>query len=121
MTEADAAEIERLEAALLSPAVRRDPKRLAEILHSALVEFGSSGRVWTYAEVVADLPKQPPLEARISDFQAVEIAPGAVLATYRLEIEASGPSNGASLRSSLWLREDDVWRLRFHQGTPTRP
>jgi ribonuclease HI len=24
-------------------------------------------------------------------------------------------------RSSIWVRDGDAWRLRFHQGTPVRP
>ena len=44
-----------------------------------------------------------------SDVRATEVAGGVVLVTYEA---------GASLRSSLWVRSDDGWRVLFHQGTP---
>lgn len=33
-------------------------------------------------------------------------------------VEALASQYGASLRSSLWVRDAGSWRLRFHQGTP---
>ncbi|MFQ5557344.1 MAG: hypothetical protein ACE5GB_07545, partial [Acidimicrobiales bacterium] len=39
--------------------------------------------------------------------------PDAVLVTYDL-----GGAERASLRSSIWVRDAQTWRLLFHQGTP---
>ncbi len=39
---------------------------------------------------------------------------GVVLATYRITAPAT------SIRSSVWIRREDAWQVRFHQGTPDR-
>lgn len=38
-----------------------------------------------------------------------------VLVTYR-----AGHGGAWSLRASVWQRDADGWRVRFHQGTPIR-
>jgi hypothetical protein len=50
----------------------------------------------------------PSVQAAILDFQVRVLTPHAVHATYR----APG-----SLRSSVWIREANRWRMLFHQGT----
>ena len=50
---------------------------------------------------------------------AVRVGEDVVLVTFR----TTGPAPDAPVRparrSSLWVRRDGRWRLRFHQGTPT--
>jgi hypothetical protein len=41
-----------------------------------------------------------------------------VLVTYRAE---PPEADGASLRSTVWVRDAGTWRARFHQGTPVEP
>jgi hypothetical protein len=76
-------------------------------------EFGASGRKYSKTEAIAALlnspsPPDPVPTPQLVDFLAREIAPGVVLATYRTRL---------SLRSSIWRREGQTWRLYFHQGT----
>ncbi len=108
----DHAVVRRLENELLEPAVRSDPSRLAALLHPAFEEIGSSGRLWSRDAVVESLGDEDPspvLEVLSTD----TVGDGVVLLTSR-----TSDARGASLRSSLWLRVDGRWRLRFHQGTP---
>jgi hypothetical protein len=51
----------------------------------------------------------PALE--LDDFAATEVAEDVVLVTFRLGGER--PSE----RSSIWIRRDGRWQVRFHQGT----
>jgi len=105
-------ELLRLELALAS----RDPTGidggLLSLIADDFVEFGKSGRVWTarsVREVVEGSPTQP---VSIVDFEVAELADGVVLATYSI----AGPPS--VLRSSIWVRRDGRWSVRFHQGTP---
>lgn len=89
---------------------------LGALLADDCVEFGASGRPWSAAEVrllVATPPPAGQLRLEIADFAVHQLSPGVVLATYRLL-----PPN-ASLRSSIWVRRESRWVMRFHQGTPT--
>jgi hypothetical protein len=45
------------------------------------------------------------------DFAVEALAPDVALATYR--IGEPRPSN----RSTIWVRRDGRWQVRFHQGT----
>jgi hypothetical protein len=101
-----------LELALAS----RDPTGvdggLMSLIAEDFVEFGKSGRVWTarsMREVLEGLPAEP---VTIDDFEAAEMADGVVLVTY------STPGPPSVLRSSIWVRRDGRWLVRFHQGTP---
>ena len=113
-----AAQLQALEAALHSRAMRAGGSRLAALLADEFVEFGSSGHVWTRAATLADLPAQPFCARSISDFQVRQLAGDTALETYRSLRHASGalPAS-ASLRSSLWKWRDGRWQMVFHQGT----
>jgi ribonuclease HI len=113
----DRAEVMRRELLLLDPVVRADPGRVRGLLHPDFVEFGASGRIWEGEATVEALAADPgQVHRRAVDPVAVSLGVGAVLLTYRID-----DSERPSLRSSVWLRNDDgEWRLRFHQGTPCR-
>jgi hypothetical protein len=107
-------ELLRLESALAS----RDPAGieggLMSLIADHFLEFGQSGRVWTARSIreVMEVPLGEP--AVIEDFDVDELADGVVLATYVM------PGPPAVNRSSIWVRRDGRWQMRFHQGTPYR-
>jgi ribonuclease HI len=100
-----------LELELLTPASRGDRRRVAELLHDSFVEHGASGRTWTKSEILDDLEAAPAFVGAAVNVTALALATDVVLVTY----EITGPR--PSLRSSVWVRDDGRWRLRFHQGT----
>lgn len=107
-------ELLRLESALAS----RDPAGveggLMSLIADDFVEFGQSGRVWT-AESIREAFDVPPGEpAAIEGFEVAELADGVVLVTY--QTTGQPPVD----RSSIWVRRDGRWQVRFHQGTPSR-
>lgn len=102
----------RLEVALAS----RDPSGvdgdLAGLVADDFVEFGASGRTWDAASVRESLAGAEPSEpVSIEDVRVALLAPDVALVTYRL-----GPPR-PSKRSSVWVRRDGRWQVRFHQGT----
>lgn len=101
---------------LLDPACRASTDCLLELLHPDFREHGTSGRVWSLPEVLVELPADPSFDGSALDFEATRLAPDVILLTFR-----TVTTERTSLRSSLWLRgADGRWRMRFHQGTPTR-
>jgi hypothetical protein len=102
-------QIRALEELLLTPAVRASRFELESLLSDQFVEFGSSGRVYSKAEMIEALIASPGCTATVSDFRVLALAANVMLATYRSE---------HALRSSLWRREGNDWRMIFHQGTP---
>ncbi|GGR84631.1 hypothetical protein GCM10010269_24750 [Streptomyces humidus] len=113
------------ELALLDPAVRASRARFEPLLDSEFVEVGSSGRRYTYEDMVAWLPDHeggspdnspdggPRYEP--SSIEGVVLAPGLVHLTYETDFDGR-----RARRSSLWRRrsEETGWRMYYHQGTP---
>lgn len=85
---------------------------LAGLIEDGFLEFGASGRTWdatSMRETLARAMPMPPTD--LEDFQAVALSPDVALVTYRL-----GPPRPSN-RSSIWVRRDGRWLVRFHQGT----
>ena len=119
-----ASQLRELEQMLLDPAVRRDSGKLSALLAEEFREFGKSGRVYSRAEVIAELLQMEPDGRRITmqDFACITVAEGVALVTYctvhTAPAEAAG--NAApirALRSSLWVFREARWQMLFHQGT----
>ena len=91
------------------------PGGLATLIAPDFVEFGQSGRRWDSAGIVALLATahSGSVAIRLQDATVERLADDVVLVTYRLAV----PGQPATNRSSVWLRRDGRWQLRFHQGT----
>ena len=96
---------------LLEPTVRSSPAAVLELLHPDFVEFGTSGRVWTAAEVANAIAADTD-QIDVTDMTAERLAPDVFLLTYHAH-----RGTGTTLRSSVWLAHEGHWLLRFHQGT----
>lgn len=94
---------------------RFDHTCMARVLPPEFVEFGRSGRVRTREQTLAVEPVA--LDVQLRDFAVHQVADGVVLVNY-LSVARSGDQALTGRRSSLWVREGDVWLLRFHRGTP---
>jgi hypothetical protein len=107
-------EIRALELSLATSPLRSSPEYLRNVVSDDFREFGTSGRIYGKSEAIVALLNSPAPAANqgvapeLVDFRVVEVAPGVALATYRTRL---------SLRSSIWRREGEAWRLYFHQGT----
>jgi ribonuclease HI len=106
--------IVRLEKSLLTPEVRGDASRLAELLHPDFEEIGATGRLWDRDTTIQALTDSPESGSEIAAvLEVARVAADALL----LVFETSGV-HGLTRRSSLWLKTATGWRLRFQQGTP---
>ncbi|MGN6125782.1 MAG: RNase H family protein [Humibacter sp.] len=115
--ESDLDTVVRLERELLDPAVRSDPASVAALLHPDFEEIGRSGRLWGRDTLIEELSIEQGFVADVEVLGAERVGPDAVLLTMR-----ATDARGATLRSSLWVRDragsGARWRLRFRQGTP---
>ena len=107
--------LETLERELLTPTARRS-ERVDRLLAEDFLEFGTSGRTYTKADMVMALRNEAPTRITATDFQLKQFGPDIALLTYRSCRYAESPVH--ALRSSIWRHEDGQWRMVFHQGTP---
>jgi hypothetical protein len=106
-------EVVGLELALLRPDVRRDRRRVEDLLDEDFREIGASGRLWTRQETVESLAgEQDDEPVAVEDMVAVPLADGVVLLTY-----VSDRAGRRARRSAIWRRVDGRWRVLHHQGT----
>ena len=108
-------ELVELERALATRDPSGVPGGFAALIAPEFVEFGQSGRVWDRDAIVdllvtAGHPSVPlALEGAAVDRLADDVA----LVTYRIV----APGHPTTNRSSVWVRRQGRWLLRFHQGT----
>ena len=101
---------------------RRDeasiPGGYEAVIAPDFTEIGSSGRLWTRAEILVSLAADAPNPSiAIESFKVAEIAGGVVLATYDVVGTTADGTRHHSHRSSIWIWLDGRWQLRFNQGT----
>lgn len=108
--------LRELEESLLQPDVRKSHELVA-LLTDDFIEFGSSGRIYTKADLVAALQAETPSVQTTSNFKVQFLGPQAALLTYFIRREATPPV--FTLRSSVWQLRGQQWRMVFHQATPT--
>jgi hypothetical protein len=115
---ATATELERLERLLLEPEVRRDRARVTALLSENFFEFGKSGRVWTRDRILELLGSEDYTQPEAEGFVCHGVVPDVVLVTYRtVRLDEGTGEREVTLRSSLWVKEAEGWKVRFHQGT----
>ncbi|GAB3624574.1 ribonuclease HI family protein [Mariniluteicoccus endophyticus] len=100
-----------LEKSLLTDEVRSDRGEVAALLHDDWYEIGASGRLWTRAEMLAEIgPLAQPVECDV--IRCTPLGADEMLLLWR-----SVSGDDSALRTSLWVRVSGNWRQRFHQGT----
>ena len=111
--------LRKLEESLLDSEVRHDVGQLELLIADDFIEFGSSGRTFNKASILAELQQEPYRAALVlSDFSLRELAPDVVLVTYKTTRSAQAEVKaGAAIRSSIWIKREGRWQVTFHQGT----
>ncbi|QTN29501.1 DUF4440 domain-containing protein [Rhodoferax sp. AJA081-3] len=112
-------DLQALEVELHHPGVRCSRERLNRLLHPLFHEVGRSGRAYTRDTVINFLAKQETQPAVVSDeFAVAELGPGVALLTFRsAHLGNDNILVNHTLRSSIWVKTDAGWQLRYHQGT----
>jgi len=112
-------DLQALEVELHHPGVRCSRERLNQLLHPLFHEVGRSGRAYNRETIVSFLATQEPKAVVVSDsFSVAELGPGVALLTYRsAHLEDGNILVNHTLRSSIWVKTDAGWQLRYHQGT----
>jgi len=112
--------IRALEVELHHPGVRCSATRLQQLLHKDFHEIGRSGRAYDQETIVRFLGEQKVSPSVVSDeFSLAQLASDIVLLNYRsAHRKPDGTLENHTLRSSVWVRVGESWKLRYHQGTP---
>lgn len=111
----------KLENKLQQPDVRKSVEQLEELISDDLIEFGSSGQIYTRKDVLNNLPVSPEIKFIMTDFKIKILSSDIIQSLFKTEkINQETGSKTHSIRSSLWRNEKGKWKMLFHQGTPTK-
>lgn len=94
-------------------------ENLGTLIDDEFIEIGSSGVHVNKTDVIQWLSIEDQSIRSGTDFLARSLANNLVLLTYTSHIQdAPGAPVKKALRSSIWRKQDDIWQMVFHQGTP---
>lgn len=111
-----------LEKALLTFAVRHSDFKLKQLIAPEFREIGASGAYFGRNDILQRLPKEQNWTAKVQDFECYPLADGLCQLVFKAFIKHQAEDVGTySLRSSLWQKHADGWKVIFHQGTPVPP
>ena len=111
-------DLKNLEESLWIGETRFEREYMENILCENFFEFGRSGKRYT-REMTLSAPNQEIFATLpLGQFQINEISDDVVLITYISEVQYDDLEIGN--RSSVWVKIGGKWKLRFHQGTPTK-
>ncbi len=121
--------LENLENFLFDPVARRDSSAVSNLLGDEFREFGSSGRIYTKLDILAELSIEQPVTITLTDFSCQLVSPTTALVTYKSFSSHDNRAATQALRSSVWVlrklsrqygqapSEEPTWQMIFHQGT----
>ncbi|PTN11762.1 DUF4440 domain-containing protein [Nitrosomonas aestuarii] len=118
-----AALIKQLELRLLHTDMCVNPSVADALLSERFEEIGNDGRVHSRQAVIEWLlHKDVQQKWSLEDFRVKMLSNDVILAVYRAEKinlspEINSKTNKGSLRSSIWQRHGDSWKMVFHQAT----
>ncbi len=111
--------IKDLELSLLKPEVRSSREALDNLLTDDFIEFGSSGKKYTKADILERLPKTiEKVEYNVTDFNVINPSDDIAIATYKTEKIIDCKDKVVSKRCSHWRKTDNGWQMFFHEATP---
>jgi hypothetical protein len=117
LTDEEKERIYELEVSLWRPETRFDDDYMDDILTDDFREFGRSGRTYDREDALSVSTGEIDIDLPLEDFRAERVDDGVALVTYVSVVQYEELEVGN--RSSLWVKRDGDWKLRFHQGTPT--
>ncbi|MFK8139371.1 MAG: DUF4440 domain-containing protein [Bdellovibrionales bacterium] len=107
-----------LEKELHSPEVRLNKEKISSLLADDFVEIGASGKRYSKTDILERLSQSKPEPISSSDYEARLIG-GRYIQVLYTTFRSEGEKTFRFLRSSIWRKEEDAWKMVFHQGTPS--
>ena len=107
-----------MEKSLLTFEVRHSREKLMHLISSDFREIGASGRRFGIEEILIRLPKEEFWSCQAQDWEFRMISRDVAQVIFRAFIKHLNTDEGTySSRSSIWVQEENCWKMIFHQGT----
>jgi len=110
-----------LECQLFEPETRLSAKEINNLLFDDFFEITSTGRRYFKDEALTRLPQETPPTIQAVNYRVKWLEHSVALLTYRSILKRENSEVIYSLRTSIWQKDGNNWKMRFHQGTPCAP
>ena len=98
---------------LLEKDTRKNKNELEKLISKDFIEYGSSGLIYSYDETINGLLNETEEKIyKIIKMETKIISNNIVMVLYIIDINGN-----ISNRSSIWKKENNEWKIIFHQGT----
>lgn len=112
--------IEQKERELLEDSIRKSQEMLDSYLTQDFCEFWASGNIYSKSDILLTLPSLSETKYVLKDVKIIQLSENIFQIAYKLtETEKESKNQRKTLRSSLWRKEGEDWKMFFHQGTIT--
>lgn len=95
---------------------RDEPSSRDQVLSEEFQEFCRFGDVYNRDHLINTADNDISVAFPFDDFTAEPLSDDVVLVTYENTVTSNGTAQRAR-RSSIWIRSDTAWKLRFQQAT----
>lgn len=113
----DFEKLKALEESLWIAEYRFDREKMNQILAEDFFEYGQSSRIYQRTDTLNVPAQEIHAVIPLTDFKIRLIESHVAQVTY-ISIVDYADGEARALRSSLWSRTQEGWKLRFHQRTP---
>ena len=111
--------LRKLEQTLHQSDIRHSADALDQLLHDEFMEIGRSGAIYTKPDIIASLTTATtPTTIWSGHYQLYQISQQTAQLIYQTaRVDKDGRKSRWTWRSSMWVKHQETWQLRFHQGT----
>jgi hypothetical protein len=117
LTEEELFLLKKLEESLWSKEVRFSKEKMNILLDDEFLEIGASGKIYNKRETLNVPLKEINAKLPLAEFSVKLLSETIVLINYRSIQYTEGRIKKEALRSSIWIKKNNTWKIVFHQGT----
>lgn len=117
LSKEDFLELKTLEEDLWRTEVRFSKERMDVLLDDDFIEFGSSEKIYNKQETLNIPFQEINAQLPLAEFLIKLLSASVVLINYRSIQNSTEGIKKKTLRSSIWIKKNNAWKIIFHQGT----
>ncbi|MFT6908418.1 MAG: hypothetical protein ACJAS1_005119 [Oleiphilaceae bacterium] len=94
------------------------------LLHPEFREVEESGRSYNFNEIASFMDNQKRSEDSVhsQDYECINLENNTILLLYKsVVVKPTGEYYSFAKRSSIWVKSDSLWQMKYHQGTYCDP
>ena len=99
---------------------RNNKSVVKRLLHPEFREVEESGRSFNFNEIFSLTDNEKRSEDRVhsQDYECINLESNTILLLYKSALlKPSGEYCSFTKRSSIWVKSDSQWKMKYHQGT----